>query len=82
MLAISYYFIEKPLRFASWHPSRLGTIFLGLTASILGAIFLVFLGVPFQGKLFVGKGGQRAANNQLASNLVNDKTINLITVES
>jgi peptidoglycan/LPS O-acetylase OafA/YrhL len=82
MSAISYYFIEKPLRFASWHPSRLGTLFLGLTASIMGAIFLIFLGVPFQGKLFVGKGGQRAASNQLASNLVNDKTINLVTVES
>jgi peptidoglycan/LPS O-acetylase OafA/YrhL len=82
MSAISYYFIEKPLRFASWRPSRLGTIFLGLTSSILGAIFLIFLGVPFQGKLFLGKGGQRAASNQLASNLVNDKTINLVTVES
>ncbi|MFZ9752855.1 MAG: acyltransferase family protein [Cyanobium sp.] len=82
MSAISYYFIEKPLRFASWHPSRLGTIFIGLTASILGATFLIFLGIPFQGKLFVGKGGQRAASNQLASNLVNDKTINLVTVES
>jgi len=82
MASISYYLIEKPFRFASWNPSRLITLCIGIVASIVSAILLVLLGAPLQGKLFVGKGGERVESSQLASSLVNEKTVAPFKVES
>jgi len=82
MASISYYLVEKPLRFASWHPSRLITLCIGIVASIGSSIVLVLLGAPLQGKLFVGKGGERVASGQLASSLVNETTVAPFKVES
>lgn len=53
MATISYYFIEKPLRFADWHSSRLITILFGVLISITGALIVALLGRPLEGKLFL-----------------------------
>lgn len=82
MAALSYYLIEKPLRFSSWNPSRLTTMCTGLIASILSAILLVLLGAPLQGKLYLGKGKKQILSSQLASSLVNNKTTFLVNAES
>ena len=58
MATISYYFIEKPLRFADWHSSRLITILFGVLISITGALIVALLGRPLEGKLFLGDGGK------------------------
>ena len=82
MATISYYVIEKPLRFADWHSSQLITILLGVLTSIAGILIVVLLGKPLEGKLFLGNGGKEAAQTRLASSLVNPDTIKIEDVEA
>jgi len=82
MASISYYFIEKPLRFADWHSSRLITILFGVLISITGALIVALLGRPLEGKLFLGDGGKDTDKARLASSLIPDKSIRLDDVET
>ena len=82
MATISYYAIEKPLRLANWHPSRLITILLGLLISITGILVVALLGQPLEGKLFLGTGVKDTDKAHLASSLVTYETIQLDDVDT
>ena len=82
MATISYYFIEKPLRFADWHSSRLITILFGVLISITGALIVALLGRPLEGKLFLGDGGKDTDKARLSSSLIPEESIKLDNVET
>jgi peptidoglycan/LPS O-acetylase OafA/YrhL len=82
MATVSYYAIEKPLRFADWHSSQLITIIFGVLTSVVGILIVLLLGKPLEGKLFLGNGGKEAADARLASSLVNPDTIKIEDVEA
>lgn len=82
MATISYYFIEKPLRFADWHSSRLITILFGVLISITGALIVALLGRPLEGKLFLGDGGKDTDKARLSSSLIPEESIRLDNVET
>ncbi len=72
MATISYYGIEKPLRFASWHSSQLVTILIGILISAASGLIVIILGKPLEGKLFLGDGGKAVADARIASGLINN----------
>ena len=51
---VSYRFVEKPLRHAEWSSQRWKSIGYGLGASAVAAGFLIGLGNPLKGRLYVG----------------------------
>ena len=52
---ISYFYVERPLRYAPWAPSRARTIGYGLLGGVACAIALLLLIGPLDGKLFAGR---------------------------
>jgi len=82
MASISYYVIEKPLRLADWHPSRLITILFGLLISITGILIVALLGKPLEGKLFLGTGGKDTDKAHLASSILTNKTIKIDDIDA
>lgn len=52
--ALSYAFVERPLRSANWAPTPLRSLAAGLTASAAIASVLVLLAFPLRGALYLG----------------------------
>lgn len=70
LAALSYRYVEKPLRWANWHDSRAITLLMGLLGAIGGATVLILLGRPLEGRLFTGNGGREVEQSRLASDLI------------
>jgi peptidoglycan/LPS O-acetylase OafA/YrhL len=77
LLAIgSYHFVEKPLRRAEWSSRRWISIGYGLGASVVAAGFLVGLGNPLKGRLYLGNKetpAELTASQLLKSNGIGEK---------
>ena len=82
LAVMSYYLVERPLRFSRWHSSRLVEALLGSLAILVTGCFVVLLGAPLQGKFFLGRGGFRAAQDQFASSLVDQQDPSIQSVKS
>jgi hypothetical protein len=61
--AVSYHLFERPLRNRSWARTNGRTVLWGLAAVSIAAGFLVILGKPLEGRLFMGRQAQLAARN-------------------
>jgi peptidoglycan/LPS O-acetylase OafA/YrhL len=52
---LSYFYVEKPLRYADWAPTKGRTIIYGLSGSLAGAVLLLLFVGPLDGRLFAGR---------------------------
>jgi peptidoglycan/LPS O-acetylase OafA/YrhL len=55
LAAMSYRYVESPMRHAKWSPVRWKSVFYGISASACAAGLLLVLARPFGGRLYTGK---------------------------
>jgi peptidoglycan/LPS O-acetylase OafA/YrhL len=60
---LSYHLVEQPLRAASWGRTHRSTIWRGGVLTGVGAVLVLILAKPLEGRLYAGKPAELAARN-------------------